>query len=154
MVNIIWNIERISPYCCVAADIGELFKRDLISLLTWGKGRIVPDDIPCCGRFGWCGDKRRAKKDAINIKRWPSSHIPKPLYHLILITPLYERFPIHHIDKRPQITHWMKYRAELVELLLLAYFHLILAYLHLFPICLDSWNGEDCYSHCSDGAYP
>src|SRR5258708_4211899 len=101
MVNIIWNIERISPYCCFAADIGELFKRDLISILPWGKGRIVPDDIPFCGRFGWCGDKRQAKKDAINIEGWPYADIPQSIYHLILITPFHMRYSACCFDNIP-----------------------------------------------------
>lgn len=47
----------------------------------------------------------------------------------------------------------MQYRAKLVELLLLAYSYLLLAYVHLPLICFDCFVGEDSYYHCGDGAY-
>lgn len=73
MVNIVWDIERISPYCCFTTDIGRLFECDPSSCFTRRKRSVVPDDISFCGR---CGDIRWAKKDAINIERWPYADIP------------------------------------------------------------------------------
>src|SRR6266566_2373255 len=93
MVNIIKNIERIPSYCRFATDIGGLFECDLVSRFTRSKSRVVPDDISVCRWFGWCGDKRRAKKDTIYIERWPYADISYSIYHLILITPFYMRFP-------------------------------------------------------------
>src|SRR5258707_9587794 len=89
MISIIWNIERVPPYCYFAADIGELLERDLISLLTRRKSRIVPDDISFSGRCGWCSDIRWAKKDTINVEGWPYTSIPKSPNHLILIVPFH-----------------------------------------------------------------
>src|SRR6266567_2191046 len=75
MVNIVWDIERIPPYCRFATDIGGLFECDPGSCFTRSESRVVPDDISFCGRFGRCCDKRRAKKDTINIERWPYADI-------------------------------------------------------------------------------
>jgi hypothetical protein len=79
MVNIIWNIERISLDCCFAADIGESLERNLISLLTRRKSSIVLDNITFSGWCGWCGAIRRAEKDTINVKGWPYADIPQSI---------------------------------------------------------------------------
>src|SRR5260370_9413631 len=81
MVNIIRNIERIPPYCRFATDVGGLFECNLVSRFTRSKSRVVPDDISVCGRFGRCCDKWQAKKDTINIERWPYPDISYAIYH-------------------------------------------------------------------------